>query len=319
MLILDDAHQLLKTSQPSELGGLFLICYYIQMENKEIKKLEFVDVKEIYQKILDIYPFLTDNEKKLFESKSKKLIVDEKSFKKDKIGFLESLLKLLKNPHAIVVIRKNKSKRKKNRCFQENEIKDDILYIRIYTWSAQNQDEVIRRGEELIDLCVKNRDKYKSIIFDVRGNDGGSSIGASNLSAIFFRKDFVSGYLYRRENGKLVKKSRTQKHSSEHYIDVPIVILVDENCFSSTELFISTFKISKRATIIGQTTKGGSANPFAFDYKVGKQKILVKIPTWRLFLKGETKPLEETKIKPNLFYKKDNIIEYAISYLKNKH
>jgi C-terminal processing protease CtpA/Prc len=287
------------------------------MENKEIKKLEFTDVKEIHQKILDTYPFLTMQDKKSFESKAEKFVTGEKLFKKDKINFLEKLLRLLKNSHAIVVIRKNKWKGK-SRYFQKNEIKDDILYIRIYTWAARNQDEVVRRGQELIDLCVKNRNKYKSIIFDVRGNEGGSSMGAGNLSAIFFKKDFVSGYLYRRENGKLVKKSRTLKHSEEYYIDVPIIILVDEKCFSSTELFISTFKIGKRATLIGQTTKGGSANPFAFDYKVGRKKIIVKIPTWRLFLKGEKKPLEETKIKPDIFYKKDDIVEYAKSYLKNK-
>jgi len=33
-------------------------------------------------------------------------------------------------------------------------------------------------------------------------------------------------------------------------------------------------------------------------------------------LKGEKKPLEETKIKPDIFYKKDDIIDFAKSYLK---
>jgi len=285
------------------------------MEIKQIKKLEFADVKEIYRKILDVYPFLTTQEKKSFESKAEKFVTNEKLFKKDKINFLEKLLGLLKNSHAIIVIRKNRWKGK-SKYFQENEIKDGVLYIRIYTWAAANRDEVVRRGQELIDLCVKNEKNYKGIIFDVRGNGGGSSTGADKLTNIFFKKDFVSAYLYRRENGKLIKKPRKLKHNLERYIGVPIVILIDDKCFSSTELFISPFKISKRATLIGTTTKGGSANPFTFDFKVDRKKIIVKIPTWRLFLKGEKKPLEETKIKPDIFYKKDDIIEYAKAFLK---
>ncbi len=288
------------------------------MGNDKIKKLQFSDVKEIYQKILDIYPFLTNDEKKLFESRSKKLVTNEKIFSKNKIIFLNKLLKYLKNPHAIVVIQKNKSKKISARLFQKHTITDEILYIIIYTWSAKNKEEVIKRGQELIDLCINNRDKYSSIIFDVRGNDGGSSIGATNLSSIFFNKDLVSGYLYRREDGKLVKKPRTLKHDAKHYIDVPIIILIDENCFSSTELFISPFKISKRAILVGKTTKGGSANPLAFPFMVGMKKIIVKIPTWRLFLKGEKKPLEESKIKPDIIYRKSDIVEYAKLLLKNK-
>lgn len=285
--------------------------------SEDKKHLTFEDIKEVYKKILDIYPFLTLQEKKIFQSKTKKIIKDESLFKKDRVDYLNKLLGFLKNPHAIVVIRKNKPKTEKARLFQEYEIKNNILYIRIYTWSASDQGEAERMGKELIQICLKNKDNYGGIILDVRGNDGGSSLGAYNLLSIFFKKDFISGYLYRRENNKLIKKSRVITHNPESYIDAPIVILIDEKCFSANELFISAFKIGKRAVLMGQTTKGGSANPFVLNYQVGRQKIIVKIPTWRYFLKGEKKPLEETKIKPDIVYKKDDIVEYSKLYIKN--
>jgi C-terminal processing protease CtpA/Prc len=285
------------------------------MENKEIKKLEFGDVKEIYKKILGIYPFLTTKEKSLFELKAKKIITNEELFNEDKEKLLKSLLGLLKNPHAIIKIRNKVINFKWPRYSPEYNIDNNILYIRIPTWSVPAYPEALKRGKELINICVKNGNNYKGIIFDVRGNGGGNSNGAEKLATIFFKNDFTTAYIYKIKKGKLIKSSKTLLHNQKYFIDVPVVILIDEKCFSSNELFILPFKIRRRATLIGKTTRGGSANPKKITYVDGRQEIIIRIPTWRLILKGEKKPLEETKIKPDIIYKKDDIVEYAKLFL----
>ncbi len=87
----------------------------------------------------------------------------------NKLDFLNEVLGLLENPHAIATMCVNRTRGEKEKDSPTSEISDDILYIKIPTFSATNLDEDLKRGQELIDVCLKNRDKYKGIIFDVRG------------------------------------------------------------------------------------------------------------------------------------------------------
>lgn len=284
---------------------------------KITEKLNYEKFQDIYETILNIYPFLNKSEKDFFIKKTSKLIKDDSKFKKNSVEFLEKLLSLLKNPHAVLfkLTKKSKIKGKKKKYF-EHEIIDQILYIKIPRWYAKNDKEDKKRADQLIKLCFKKRNFYKGLIIDVRGNTGGWSCGAHKFSSIFFKRIVNYGKVLKKRDNRLKVTFMKLVPHKDIYIDVPIIILIDRICFSSNELFIGPFKIGKRAIIIGEKTRGGSAAPQAFSLSYRNRELLVKIPTWRFFLKGEKKPLEETGIKPDIFYKKKDILDYSFKMIK---
>jgi len=154
----------------------------------------------------------------------------------------------------------------------------------------------------------------------VQENQGGWSKMAHNFASIFFKKNVVYGKFAKKgKNGRL-KISKDKLESNKNiFIDKPVVVLISEKCFSSNELFLAPFKVSKRAVLIGRTTRGGSANPISETIEINKKKFIVRIPTWRFFLKGEDKPIEKTKIKPDVVYKGDDIEKFAENYLLKKN
>lgn len=78
------------------------------------------------------------------------------------------------------------------------------------------------------------------------------------------------------------------------------------------------FKVTGRATLIGEKTAGGSGNPVEVDMEIDGKRYIARIPTWRFVLKGETKPIEETAITPDVIYTKGDIVDYAKKYLKGR-
>ena len=162
----------------------------------------------------------------------------------------------------------------------------------------------------------KNIEKYDAIIIDVRENQGGSSRIAHNFANIFFKKTVVYGkFIKKKESGKLITTIGKLKPNKKIFIDKPILILISKKCFSSNELFLAPFKISKRAILVGEPTTGGSANPISEIIKISGKKFVIRIPTWRFFLKGEKRPIEKTRINPDIIYKSKNIEKFAKSYL----
>jgi C-terminal processing protease CtpA/Prc len=284
---------------------------------QNLENITFDKFQEIYQTILNMYPFLNKKEKKVFEQKTIPLILSESAFTKAPIKILEKIISSLKNPHAVVWDLVEKNKRKKKSSFK-SKIKNNILYVIIPNWSAKDRDTSEKRGDEITKICVDQREKYKGIIIDVRGNGGGHSFGAHKFASIFFKKPVIFGKIYRKHEGKFKNKVLKLEPHESIYIDVPIIILIDKKCFSSNELFLAPFKISGRATLIGETTMGGSANPQAINFMYNDREHVAKIPTWRFFLKGEKLPIENTKIKPDIFYKKGDVLDYAEKTIKSK-
>jgi len=278
-------------------------------------------IHRIYKKILKIYPFLTSKEKRLFISRSKPLLIryPKASTLEEKISFIRSLLFLLNNGHAdLIRTKKRKMARKKLKLFKpkiELHARQRTLFIIIPSWSKDLGD--IQHG--LISTCVKNRKKYDAILIDVRDNSGGNSRIAHDFASIFFNKSIKYGiFVSKGRNNKLRREIGLLKPHKKIYINALVAILISGKCFSSNELFLAPFKVSGRAVLIGDRTRGGSANPLSQKISIEKVEMVVRIPRWRFFLKGKKKPLEETKINPTVVYREKNIISFAERYLKTR-
>ncbi len=281
---------------------------------KSNSKNETSIVQKIYKKILKVYPFLTKNERSIFDKKSKIIIGKSLSGNPTTKKTIEGLLLLLNaNGHAdIKEWHKPNLREVKRKKSPTLNIDHHILLIRIPSWVVW----LDKFDKKLVTFCQKNIKKYDALIIDVRENRGGSSRIAHDFANIFFKKTIVYGKFVRKnKNGKLKTITGRLKPNETVFIDKPIAILTSDRCFSSNELFIAPFKISKRATLIGQSTAGGSANPISETIKISGKKFVVRIPTWRFFLKGKNQPIEKTKIVPDIIYKRKDIENFAKNYL----
>lgn len=271
-------------------------------------------IENIHQKILKVYPFLTKTEKNSFERKSQIILDKFRQGKLETENTIKDLMSLFNGSgHADVrEWHKPKIRSARKRLKPTFNIKDRILFLQIPSWSLLLGDI----SKKLIDICLKNINKYDGIIIDVSGNGGGSSKIAHDFAGIFFKKDIVFGKFFKKsEKGKIYFSTGKLGSNKKHYLGKPLIILISRKCFSSNELFLAPFKISRRAVLIGESTAGGSANPISEMVNISGKKFVVKIPTWRFFLKGKRRPIEKTKIDPDIIYKGKDIEKFAKNYL----
>lgn len=266
-------------------------------------------IHKIYLEILETYPFLTSKERQTFESEASE-VLDKRD--PDLLKKINKLLGLLHNPHADTwPLKEESEKDPPKKPFLQTD--DEILYMRIPAWTKRLEN----LADNLISFCWKSREKYKAIIIDVRENTGGSSFIAHKFAGIFFKEDVHFGTFVKRIKGDgLQEKEAVMPPNGEIYIDKPLVILISKKCFSSNELFLAPFKVTGRATLIGEKTAGGSGNPVEIPLEITGKKYIARIPTWRFTLKGEMKPIEETSILPDIEYMKSDIIDYSRKYMK---
>lgn len=279
-------------------------------------------IYRVYTKILEIYPFLTDKEKRVFISRAKPFLIkyQKTNIPREQISLIKSILLLLNNEHAD--LKEIKTKRHKLDCDKSMLLKPKIelrhqkrvLTLIVPSWS-KNLGDI---SNKLIEACLKYRERYDSILIDVRDNSGGNSRIAHNFASIFFNKSVRYGtFISRGKNNKLKRKFGLLKPHGEIYIDVPVAILISKRCFSSNELFLAPFKVSGRAILVGDYTRGGSANPLSERISVGNIEMTTRVPRWRFILRGKEKPIEKTKIEPDIRYLKGDIISFSERYLKN--
>ena len=122
-------------------------------------------------------------------------------------------------------------------------LEDGIGYIQILEFQS-NTDE---QFQEMIEKLTK--EGMKGMIIDVRANPGGL------LSSVVNMLDYVlpEGLLTYIEDKY---GNRNEYTSGASCIDMPIVILVDENSASASEIFAGAMKDYKYATLVGKTTFG---------------------------------------------------------------
>ena len=101
--------------------------------------------------------------------------------------------------------------------------------------------------DALLKLESQNMD---SLIIDLRGNTGGYLYTVTNMLEEFVGKDNI---MYQIQSSSGVKKYKSSKETSRKY---KIVILVDENSASASEIMAASMKENYGAVLVGKTTYG---------------------------------------------------------------
>ena len=112
-----------------------------------------------------------------------------------------------------------------------------------------------------------------SLIFDLRGNGGGLMIEAVKIVNMFVKK----GQSVVTTRGRVEDENRDYLTTDAPLdLDIPIVVLVDENSASASEIVAGSLQDLDRAVIIGTTSFGKGLVQRTYDLKYGsKMKLTI--------------------------------------------
>ncbi len=129
-------------------------------------------------------------------------------------------------------------------------IKSEILenkigYINVTTFDEGCSKEFKENYDKL------EKEKITSLIVDLRNNGGGIVDEALEILDYILDKDSVMMITANKEGKEVIEKAK--KKAS---INMPIVVLVNENTASASEIFVSALKENNKAQIVGTKTYG---------------------------------------------------------------
>jgi len=184
------------------------------------------------------------------------------------------------------------------------EMMGETAYINITDFTSRTPDELSEAIQSLED------ENASGIILDLRGNPGGLLDPVVEVASFFLR------------DGIVVQVRSNQGEIEVHYVnedrpetDLPMVVLVDANSASGSEVLAGALQDHERATIAGTTTYGkGSVNAL-YPLSDGSG-LYITIARW---LTPDGRLIEGQGIEPDipLELTGDEEVQWALDYLNN--
>ncbi|MFC1527528.1 S41 family peptidase [Candidatus Neomarinimicrobiota bacterium] len=142
---------------------------------------------------------------------------------------------------------------------------DNIGYIQIGSFgSALN-------FIESFNVALNHMKSTSSLIIDVRHNTGGDGVNAVYVVSCFLNDPLEGLKTY--VLGKLTDQELIQPNTNIQY-GGKVVVLTNGVCYSATESFVEIMKQIPTVTVIGDTTGGGSAGYFGYEYPASGNLML---------------------------------------------
>ena len=124
-------------------------------------------------------------------------------------------------------------------------MENNIGYIQIPSFDETTSSEFKTKFEEL------QKQNIKSLVIDLRNNGGGIVSEALKIADFIADKDSVLLYEVDKNGKETVKKSE-----NDPIVNMPIIVLVNGNTASSSEILAGALKDLGKATIVGTKTYG---------------------------------------------------------------
>ena len=179
---------------------------------------------------------------------------------------------------------------------------DNIGYIQITSFDKNTYNEF---KEHMSSLQKKN---VKSLIIDLRDNPGGLLDVCVDIADDLLGKGTI---VYTKDN-----KGDTQYYKSDaNKIDLPIVVLINENSASASEILTAAIVDNKAGIAVGTTSYGKGLVQSVKEFKDGTGYKL----TTAQYYTPNGDYINKQGIKPNIEEKdKNKQLSKAIEYIKNK-
>ena len=198
-----------------------------------------------------------------------------------------------------IYLDKSSIKTIKMKQFTSTLLDKKLLYIKVSTFTHQTADNIRNAIKAHTD---------KSIILDLRNNFGGSFNAAIETVDLFVDRGIIV-----RKRGQDLKNTTTYTATQNFLSTVPLVILVNKNSASSSEIVSGALQNLHRATIVGTKTfgKGTIQALIPIDKKNNEY---IKLTTARYYL-ANRKSINE-KIIPDIeVLENKNQLLIAIDFL----
>ncbi|MCY3779946.1 MAG: S41 family peptidase [Chloroflexi bacterium] len=122
---------------------------------------------------------------------------------------------------------------------------DNVVHIKMLDFNDQSRSQ-LDEALEAVDINEKN-----GLIFDIRGNPGGTLASAIEIGSAFIEEGVLLRQVARDQSEEVTRTSGGYAD-----INVPIVVLVDETSASASEVLAGAMQDYGVATILGETTFG---------------------------------------------------------------
>lgn len=192
--------------------------------------------------------------------------------------------KLKGKPGTEVTVTVDRNGERITKSFQREEVKfsavplyemltDEIGYIKLNSFTQTAGADVLAAFKSL-----KNENGMKKLVFDLRGNGGGLVIEAVKIVNMFVEKGTEIVSIKGRDES--VNKTYTAQIKPQD-AKMPLVVLVDGNSASASEIVSGALQDLDRAVIVGQTSfgKGLVQRPLDLKYNAKLKVTIAKYYT----------------------------------------
>ncbi|MDR1160520.1 MAG: S41 family peptidase, partial [Syntrophomonadaceae bacterium] len=121
---------------------------------------------------------------------------------------------------------------------------DNIGYVRLSIFQSHSQTEM----QEKIDKLLQENN-IEGLILDIRDNGGGDFDAATSIASLFLNGENIVS-VADAKGDKVVHKANTGRYK------MPLVVLVNENSASASEILAGALQDNNRAELVGETTYG---------------------------------------------------------------
>jgi len=168
------------------------------------------------------------------------------------------------------------------------EVGDEMLVWKMPTFEV---------SKEHVDQIMGKARKFKTLVIDLRGNGGGYVDTLSRMVSQFFDKEIkIADLKSRKEMKPQVAKKRTEPPFAGK-----LIVLVDSNSASASELFARVMQLEKRGAVLGDNTAGAVMTSRYFDHQSGVGRVLYfgASVTIADMLMTDGKSLERVGVQPD--------------------
>jgi len=148
-----------------------------------------------------------------------------------------------------------------------------------------------------------------ALVFDLRNNMGGAPSGVQYLCSYLFADKVHLNSLYWREGERTDEFWTLDEVRGAKRPDVPVFVLTSARTFSGAEEFAYNLQTRKRATIVGEVTRGG-ANP-GNSYALAPG-LMMRIPTGRAINPVTKTNWEGVGVQPDVPVDEEQALERAL-------
>ena len=142
---------------------------------------------------------------------------------------------------------------------------DGVYYIRISQFDSDTGEEFRQM------LKVAENAGMKALVLDLRGNPGGYERQADEVADALLGKGLIA--YSQDKNGNRA----SEVFSDEKEVDVPVVLLVNQNSASASELVAGAFRDFKKGTIVGKRTFGKAIGQLSRSYTDDGSGVVITV------------------------------------------